>query len=422
MAGEVRRDHKNRILRTGESIRPGGKYQFKYHICGKPYFVYSWRLEPTDPFPKNKKPDLSLREKEKLIGYDLESQIDPLGKNIKVLELVDRYITTKTGVKRTTKVGYQYARNILAKDPIGKKKIGVIKTSDAKLFFIKMQKEEGRGFSSIATLRGLLRPAFQMAMDDNCIQKNPFAFSLSGVVVNDSVPREAATEEQMRRFLQFIHDDYIYYRYYDAVYILFHTGMRISEFCGLTVSDIDLIAKTVNIDHQLQRYSDMSYHIETTKTSAGKRKIPITDEVAECFERILEERGSAWTAEPPIDGCRGFLFVDEKGMPLVSQHWQSRFKHMMERYNSIYKVQMPKITPHVCRHTYCSNMARAGMNPKTLQYLMGHSDIAVTLNVYTHLGLEDASEELRRIQEARRELDRQNGKERIPSIREFRAV
>ena len=72
------------------------------------------------------------------------------------------------------------------------------------------------------------------------------------------------------------------------------------------------------------------------------------------------------------------------------------------------------------RYSFCST--RAGMNPKTLQYLMGHSDIAVTLNVYTHLGLEDASEELRRIQEARRELDRQNGKERIPSIREFRAV
>ena len=49
---------------------------------------------------------------------------------------------------------------------------------------------------------------------------------------------------------------------------------------------------------------------------------------------------------------------------------------------------MPNITPHVCRHTYCSNMAKSGMNPKTLQYLMGHSDIAVTLNVYTHIGIE----------------------------------
>ena len=73
---------------------------------------------------------------------------------------------------------------------------------------------------------------------------------------------------------------------------------------------------------------------------------------------------------------------------------------------------MPSITPHVCRHTYCSNMAKSGMNPKTLQYLMGHSDIGVTLNTYTHLGLEDAQDELDRIAEienARREMDKLGG-------------
>ena len=84
----MRRDSKHRVLRRGESIRANGKYQFKYHINGKPHFVYSWRLEPTDPQPVGTKPDLSLREKEKLIGYDLDNQLDPLGKNITVNELV----------------------------------------------------------------------------------------------------------------------------------------------------------------------------------------------------------------------------------------------------------------------------------------------------------------------------------------------
>ena len=64
------------------------------------------------------------------------------------------------------------------------------------------------------------------------------------------------------------------------------------------------------------------------------------------------------------------------------------------KYNNIYKVQLPNITPHVCRHTYCLNMAKSRMNPKTLQYLMGHSDISVTLNIYTHVNLEDAREEV----------------------------
>ena len=88
-----------------------------------------------------------------------------------------------------------------------------------------------------------------------------------------------------------------------------------------------------------------------------------------------------------------------EGLPLVAMRWEHRFNHMVKRYNDIYRVQMPNITPHVCRHTYCSNMAKAGINPKTLQYLMGHSDISVTMNTYTHLGLEDAEAELHRIEE-----------------------
>ena len=92
-----------------------------------------------------------------------------------------------------------------------------------------------------------------------------------------------------------------------------------------------------------------------------------------------------------------FCFYDKDEMPLVAMHWEHRFNNMVKRYNEIYRVQMPNITPHICRHTYCSNMAKSGMNPKTLQYLMGHSDISVTMNVYTHIGFDDAEEELKRI-------------------------
>ncbi len=104
-----------------------------------------------------------------------------------------------------------------------------------------------------------------------------------------------------------------------------------------------------------------------------------------------------------------FLFYDKDNNPLVAMHWEHRFNHMVQRYNDIYRIQIPNITPHVCRHTYCSNMAKSGMNPKTLQYLMGHSDIGVTLNTYTHLGLEDAEDELKRMEDlnnARNELDK----------------
>ena len=78
-------------------------------------------------------------------------------------------------------------------------------------------------------------------------------------------------------------------------------------------------------------------------------------------------------------------------------HWQKYFNHMVRKYNRTHTVQLPGITPHVCRHTYCTNMARAGMNPKSLQYLMGHSEIETTLDVYTHFGYEEAKKEVGKV-------------------------
>ena len=419
--GQVRRDSKRRILRTGESQRKDGKYLFKYHVNGKPYFLQSWRLEPTDRQPQGTKPTPSLREMEKALGRDLEAQLDPDSRGLTVEELINRYLATKTGVKPSTQVNYNFVRNLMKREDFSGRKIREVKMSDAKLFLIKLQ-TDGRGYSTIKTVRGVLRPAFQMAVDDNIIQKNPFGFQLAGVVVNDSVTREAITRDQMRKFLKFVHDDAVYCKYYEVVYILFHTGLRISEFCGLTVRDIDLEHRILNIDHQLQR-TGMVLHVESTKTNAGTRKLPMTREVCDCFKAILEARKPP-AVERVVDGYSGFLFLDKDGLPEVAMHWEHRFNHMVGRYNDIYRVRMPNITPHVCRHTYCSNMARAGMNPKTLQYLMGHSDIGVTMNTYTHLGLDDAKDEMIRMEElnaARVELNKTTGEKPVTQ-KMFRVV
>lgn len=300
---QKRRDKKGRILRNGESQRADGRYAFVYTDCfGKQKFLYSWKLESTDPLPAGRRPCQSLREKEKAILKDIYDGITSYGDNLTVLELVKQYIGQKTGVRHNTEANYNFVINI-------------------------------------------------------------------------------------------IKNDEHYKRYYDGMFILFKTGLRISEFCGLTLSDIDFEEKQISVNHQLQRTRDMKYVIEDTKTSSGTRIIPMTEEVYECFKRIVENRKKP-KKEPVIDGYKGFLFLDKKDMPEVALHWEKHFEWALAKHNRIYKEQLPKITPHVCRHTYCSNMAKSGMNPKTLQYLMGHSDIGVTLNTYTHLGAEDAKEEL----------------------------
>lgn len=174
--------------------------------------------------------------------------------------------------------------------------------------------------------------------------------------------------------------------------------MRISEFVGLTVSDIDLKNRTINIDHQLQRTRKMEYVIETTKTGAGTRTLPMSKEVYECFTRIIKNRNPP-KIEPNIQGKVGFLFFDKNGNPLVALHWEKYFQHIREKYNKIYKNELPVITPHVCCHTYCTNMVRNGVNPVYVSALMGHSGVEITLNTYTHTSLDDLRAEVDRLEQ-----------------------
>ena len=392
-----RRDNRGRILHNGESQMPDGRYRFRYNdIFGKPRVVYSIRLDRHDPVPAGKKKTLSLRELENQIKADLFDHIVSHGGNLTVLELVEKYISTKINVRQTTSKGYGTVINILKKDPFGKKRIDTVRISDAKCWLIKLQQKDGRGYSSIHSIRGVLRPAFQMAVDDGLIRKNSFSFQLVEVIVNDSLRREALSREDERKFLKFVKEDSHFSQYYEGIYILFKTGMRISEFCGLTVSDISFEEHSINIDHQLMKNGSKGYYIQQTKTESGTRVIPMTPDVEACFKKIIENRKPP-KKEPIIEGKTGFLYFDKNGSVMYSLHWEHYFKHIRTKYNNIYRVQMPLVTPHVCRHTYCSNMAKSGCNPKTLQYLMGHSEIGVTLNTYTHVKYEDAKAEITKL-------------------------
>lgn len=395
MSGK-RKDSRGRVLRNGEIQESNGRYRYKYvDTFGDSKYVRSWRLDKNDPMPAGKPFEVSLRELEKQISADLIDQIVPEGGKLTVSDLVEKYISLRKGVRPSTEAGYKTVMSILRKDPFGTKRIDKVKTIDAQEWLVQLQKN-GRGYSSIHVIRGVLRPAFQLAVDNDFIRKNPFGFGLSTVIYNDSVTREAISRDDERKFLKFVKEDRHFCRYYDGIYILFNTGLRISEFVGLTFNDLDFENMKINVDHQLQRNNGIGYNIRDTKTEAGGRFVPMTPEVAECFKRIIANRKTP-KVEPMVDGYIGFLFLDKDEHPMVAMHWEKYFQHIVQKYNSIYKVQMPKVTPHVCRHTFCSRMAAARMNPKTLQYIMGHSDIGVTLNTYTHLGFDDALDEMTRI-------------------------
>ena len=392
---EKRRDNRNRILQTGESQRKDGRYAYKYvDNSGKQKFVYAWKLVPTDKTPTGKRDDLSLREKEKEIQKDLDDGIDTKGKKMTVCELYAKHIRQNGNVKKSTKRGRNYLMSLIEADEIGNAPIERIRMSEAKEWVLRM-KERDFSFKSIRNYKRALSAAFYSAIQNDYIRKNPFDFDIADVIENDSTPKEALTQEQEDAFLAFIKSDNIYKKYYDEMLILLGTGLRISELCGLTDNDLDLQNRIINVDHQLLYFPDTGYYISTPKTKMGNRQIPMNNTVYEAFMRVLQ-RSAKCTVE--IDGYTNFLFCKKNGIPRMGVDYSGTFQKLRKKYNNNCEVALPSVTTlHTMRHTFCTKMANAGMNPKALQYIMGHSNITMTLNYYAHATFASAKDEMMRL-------------------------
>ena len=389
---EKRRDNKGRILRTGESQRADGRYMYKYvNREGETKVVYSWKLVATDRVPKGKRDDLSLREKEREIQRDLEDGIDTKGKKMTLCELYAKKTAQRINVKKNTLAGRKYLMDALKQDKLGSRSIDSIKPSDAKEWAVRM-KEKGYGFKTISNYKRSLKASFYMAIEDDYVRKNPFDFQLSEVIDDDSESRQALSEEQEEKLLSFLQYDTVYQKYYDDVLILLKTGLRISELCGLTVQDLDFENHTLNINHQLLRNQE-GYYIETPKTKCGIRKVPMSEEAGKAFQRVLKRKKTGKGIV--IDGYRNFLFLNQKGMPMTACYYTSTLRNIVKKYNKYHDEPLPKITPHILRHTFCTRLAQKNMNPKNLQYIMGHSSIMITLNLYAHASQTGANMEMR---------------------------
>ena len=383
---EKRKDKKGRIFRSGEGQRPNKTYFYRYHRNGemKWYYVYAPTLE-------------ELRQKEEVIQRDLLDGIDYAGGEITVAELVDRYINLRRGLKENSMRAYGSAINRIHTDPFGSRMIRSVRLSDGKGWFVSLH-DKGLKQNTIGILQSVLRPAFEMAVDDDMIRKNPFKFKLSDVIPNDAYVRSALTKVQQERYLQFIRD-HGKDNYYDDIVILLGTGLRVSELYGLTKTDIDFDRRCIHIHKQLCRTADKPYFIAPPKTGSGNRSIPMTDTVYMAFRRVLESRGHP-KVEVMVDGYSGFLFLDKDGKPKVAMHLENYMRGMQRKYVKKHGNTLPSVTPHVLRHTFCTNAQQAMLDVKSLQYLMGHSTASVTLDVYTHSDFESAERAFRQIAEA----------------------
>ena len=391
MATLKRTDSKNRILKTGENQRKDGTYAYTYKgKDGKKKFLYSPRLEETDPTPKGKRYKKALRTLEKELLRDQFDGIDSTGQKMKLWQLYEKHNALKPNVRKKTENGRKQLLDLLKSDTLGNMAIDKIKPSDTKEWVIRMSGKYA--YQTIKNYKRSLTACFYTALNDDLVRKNPFTWNLTDVLQNDTEPKAPLSDEQVKNLLSFVRMDKVYQRYYNAITVLLNTGLRISELCGLTVSDIDFEKGFISVNHQLVHDKD-GYSITEPKTDSGIRDIPMTESVKQALQNEIKNRTKA---EPiVVDGYSNFIFLNKKGFPMYASGYSVAFSNMVKKYNKYHKGnELPEITPHTLRHTFCTNMANKKMTPNTLQYVMGHKNITMTLGYYAHATPESAMTEM----------------------------
>ena len=373
-----RKDNKGRVLEKGESQRTDGTYMYRWtDLSKKRQTIYARTLNEL------RQKELQVTKTEIISGVSWESN------KITVRELIERYLSLKK-VRITTEQKYRYLINMLDKIQILDIPIKDIKTSLAKQYMITLS-NMGYSYGTVQNAKTLLKPAFQMAVEDDYIVKNPFLFTLSNIIENDSKQRFSMSEEEVSHYIEFISNHGWFRHIYDDVVILLNTGMRVSELYGLTFKDVDIKNRRINVNKQLHRIEG-KYVVLPPKSKAGNRILAMNDATRKAFmNKRTEVRPKV---EYVIDGYTGFVFINHLGFPKTRRNLEGSMREVRKKHIELGLGELPQITPHVLRHTFCSRMVEKGMNVKTLQLVMGHSDISTTLDVYTHKKPDDVAKEM----------------------------
>lgn len=374
-------------LQSNEFYNPKTK-RYEYHYkdyTGKERVISSYRLEKTDQLPKGKKSSKSLREKEAELNTQLENGINTDGAKLTLLEVLDRYLKylyNRKKLAHNTKVGYNVTVNTLKQYRLGYMEVGKIRPEHCEEWLDDMKKKH-KG-SSIQTQISLIKRAFEYALDYDYIAKNPFRNITTDK--SDSKKMEAISVPDMKRFLEFCSKDSHSMHCYDMIYVLFWTGLRASELCGLTLDNIDMNNRMITVNKQLQCI-DHTHVVLPTKTANGVRAIPMTDGVYESFQRIIKNRYIKGDIEPVCydeqgNAYDGFVFLATRSRKtIVRSHVEEYLQNCIKRFNNANPENpIRKFEPHLCRHTFATNFQY--LPPKTLQYILGHGNIATTMNNY----------------------------------------
>ena len=301
--------------------------------------------------------------------------------------MFDKFLIDRTDLKISTKSNYICLYDAHVRNTFGTRKIEDVRYTDVYSFYLGLN-ARGLKVRSIQTINAILKQLFFGAEKDRLITSNPVDGAMAKViktVKEDNPKKRALTVEQQSSFIEYVYASPTYYKYGPLFTVLLGTGMRIGEVLGLTWKEIDFDNNRIFVDHALRYIIDETgrhnYHIMKPKTLAGIRTIPMFNDVRDVLQKLHNER--LMTSE--IEGYSGFVFYNSQRNPYTPGFVFDLINNIVFDHNKEREIQIPKISPHIFRHTFCTRMCEVETNIKLIQEIMGHKHLSTTMDVYSEV-------------------------------------
>lgn len=390
-----RKDKDRIVLRKGECQRPNGSYDYRWtDQFGKRHVIYGKTLD-------------ELREKEKEVDRDISDGIKAEKRNTTINELFDLWCHIKRGLKDNTFQNYKYMFNTFVRPKFGKLKISQVKKSDVKRFYNYLADERGLQASTIDSIHTVLHQVFDLAVDDGYIRSNPserVLKELKQAHCFQTEKRKALTVAEQELFLDYLRNTPRYRHWYPIFAVMLGTGLRVGEATGLRWCDIDLDEGLIDVNHTLVYYchgpqKGCSFNVNTPKTKAGERVVPMLGFVKEAFlEERENQKETGICCKASVDGYTDFIFVNRYGDTQHLGTLNKAIRRIIRDCNDAQfeksenpEVLLPHFSCHTLRHTFTTRMCEAGVNIKVIQDALGHADVSTTLGIYA-----DVTKDLRK--------------------------
>lgn len=363
-----RKDSNNKVLRAGESQRADGRYVYRYSdVTGKRHSIYAKDLN-------------ELRIKENEVQFKLNHKLDLVNGNVSLYDYADNWLNMKHNVCDNTKHTYRAILKSLKETELGNMILSEIKPTHIKNYLNDLVLE-GTSYGYIHLKYTLIKLVFADAVVCEVIKTSPCSIKLSSIVKRDKKKNKFLTKREEEELLEFVKYDYDFSRYYLMIYFMLNTGLRIGEVGGLTWNDIDFKDGSIQISRQVLSI-DKVVRVTAPKSESANRTIYISEQLS---SMLAEHKKRPRKIEPILDGYSGFVFLTPNNQPFFSIRFDNILLNLERKYKKETGNDITHLTPHVFRHTYCSRLIEKNIPPKIVQYIMGHSDITTTMDIYAHL-------------------------------------